>query len=97
MNGVVKMHNNVQNALLLNITDVAEVLGLSYWTVRKLTLSGQIKGFKINGRWKIPMSSVESFMRDSEDESNPDTLNISQSDIQNFDKIVREIMGGSDE
>lgn len=93
----VEMHNNVQNALLLNITDVAEVLCLSYWTVRKLTLSGQIKGFKINGRWKIPMYSVESFMRDSENESNPDTLNIPQSDIQNFDKIVREIMGVSDD
>ena len=75
------MRRNEKNTVLLNTTDVTELLGFSYWTVQKLIRNRQIRAFKINGRWKIPLSSVESFILDSEDESISNMPNISLSNI----------------
>ena len=57
----------------------------------------RIKAAKINGRWKIPTSSVEAFVFGSES-AVPDELPFPRQEIENSEKIKHEIMcGDSDE
>ncbi|WAI00958.1 helix-turn-helix domain-containing protein [Methanogenium organophilum] len=82
-----------RNASLLSTTQAAAWLGVSYWTLLRLIADERIKAIKINGRWKIPTSSLESFVFGSEIAA-PTELTFTRQEIEYSEKLKHEIMGG---
>ena len=47
-----------------SISQLASVLGVSYWTVRRLVRSGQIRAIRISRLWRIPEEEVQRLLRE---------------------------------
>jgi len=45
--------------------EVAEILGVSVFTVHELLREGRLGGFKITSRWRIPSDELDEFIRAS--------------------------------
>ena len=58
----------------VSTTECAELINVSYWTVRQLILTKKLEAVKINGRWKIPLSAVEALIHSSSGECMQETL-----------------------
>ena len=50
------------NEALLTTSEVAELLRLSQETVRRLLLSGELRGVQIGRSYRIPRSAIESLL-----------------------------------
>jgi len=48
---------------LLSIRQAADLLGVSRDTVRRRIISGEIRGEKIKGQWRIPREEVENLLK----------------------------------
>ncbi len=48
---------------MLSIPQVANLLSVSYWTIRRMILSGQLKGIKVGGSWRVEEHELESYKR----------------------------------
>lgn len=50
---------------LFTLSEVAYMLGVSYWTVYNWVREGRLKGVKVpTGRWRVPRSALEEFFRE---------------------------------
>lgn len=56
---------------LLKISDAAKVLNLHSRTIVQYIRNGQIEAFKVNSQWRIPVCSLEKFLRESPGPRNP--------------------------
>ena len=48
---------------MLSVSDVANVLNCSIYTIRRRLKSGELKGFHDGGSWKIPKSSYDEYIQ----------------------------------
>lgn len=58
---------NTQTTDLITIEELCEVLSIGRNTAYALLNTKKIKAFQIGRVWKIPMQSVEQFIRDETD------------------------------
>lgn len=49
---------------IITIEELMELLNIGKNTAYKLLDSGEIKAFRIGNKWKIPMDSVECYIRE---------------------------------
>lgn len=47
---------------MLSIIQVAQRLGVSYWTVRRWVLSGDIAAVKLGSQWRVEEAEVDKFI-----------------------------------
>ena len=47
--------------------EVAEILGVSVFTVQELLRDGKLKGFKITSRWRVSAEELKNFMKTEEE------------------------------
>lgn len=47
---------------LLKTSEVAEVLNVSMGTVYRYIESGELKGVRVGGRWRVPQSCLEEYL-----------------------------------
>ena len=52
---------------LVGTSEAAAILGMTYWSILKLIHDQRIEATKINGRWKIPIESIDAFINSSPD------------------------------
>ena len=48
---------------MLSVTEVASNLNCSIYTIRRRLKSGELKGFRDGGAWKIPTSEYEKYIK----------------------------------
>ena len=51
-----------RNRIMLSIIQVAQRLGVSYWTVRRWVLSGDIAAVKLGSQWRVEEAEVDKFI-----------------------------------
>lgn len=56
---------------ILNLADVAEMLGITVPTARTLVQQGEIIGFQIGGRgmWRVESAELDSYIQRKKDEA----------------------------
>ncbi len=59
----------------LSIREVANRLGVSVSTVRRMLDTGELRAFKVLGQWRIRESVVEQIMQSSNDNKDQETQN----------------------
>ena len=58
-------HSMAQERLLLNANEVADTLGISIWTVRRLITRGTLPCVRIGRRTLIESSDIQQFINDN--------------------------------
>lgn len=53
---------NIEDRMLLTLKEVAKILRVSTRTVRRLIKSGDVKGFKIGGAWRVRDADIEALL-----------------------------------
>ena len=53
----------VKTVSMLKISDAAKYLNMSPWTIREMLRNGEIKGYKIKGRWRMKESDIEEYLQ----------------------------------
>jgi len=54
---------SIEQVALLTVSEVAAMLRVHKATVRRLLREGQLLGFKIHQRWRIPRCELNDFMK----------------------------------
>jgi excisionase family DNA binding protein len=49
-----------------SVSQVAESLGLSPWTIRKLIREGELRGYKVGGKMRVREDDLLAYLADSE-------------------------------
>lgn len=49
---------------MLSVSEVAQVLNCSIYTIRRRLKSGALRGFHDGGSWKIPKSAYDNYIED---------------------------------
>ena len=52
--------------------EVADLLGVSVFTIQELLREGRIKGFKLTSRWRISHEELERFIHNQSDQKKED-------------------------
>lgn len=47
---------------MFSLTEVAKLVDVSYWTVRRWVVSGKLKGIKLPGKWRIEEVELNKFL-----------------------------------
>ena len=48
---------------MLSVSEVANILNCSIYTIRRRLKSGELQGFHDGGAWKIPESSYDAYIK----------------------------------
>lgn len=48
--------------------EVAELLGVSVFTIQELLREGRIKGYKLTTRWRVSHEELENFIKNQNEE-----------------------------
>jgi len=51
-----------ENEKVYTVSEVAEALRVTEYTVREKLRSGELRGFKITSHWRIPESALKEFI-----------------------------------
>jgi len=60
-----RMLAKLEDGRIYEIKEVAGILPISARVIYNLVTTGEIEAFRFGGRWKIPWSSLEKYIRNS--------------------------------
>lgn len=80
-------HNHLR---LYSINKTSQILGIRHQQVRMLIDDGRLNAIDINGKYKVPMASIEDFIKNQH--YKPEEMNLSRDPVPNLEERIHKII-----
>jgi len=80
-------HNHLR---LYSINKTSQILGIRHQLVRKMILDGRLNAIDFDGKFKVPMASIEDFIKNQQFQ--PEQKKSSRGPVRNIEERIERII-----